>query len=108
MSTNGPIACSSGTYQVVCTKLLLAQWLKLCYFIFIGLVVKAHQSRLLDTNRRLAREILVEKLDQVQNGEESVASQKKRIEERKSGKNDAKRRKLQDLKAAWKERENEP
>jgi peptide chain release factor len=67
--------------------------------------VKAHQSRLLDTNRKVARDILVERLDQLQNGEESVASQKKKLEERKSSKNDAKRRKLQDLKTSWKERE---
>jgi peptide chain release factor len=67
--------------------------------------VKAHQSRLLDTNRKVARDILVERLDQLQNGEESVASQKKKLEERKSSKNDAKRRKLQDLKSSWKERE---
>lgn len=67
--------------------------------------MKAHQSRLLDTNRKVARDILVERLDQLQNGEESVASQKKKLEERKSSKNDAKRRKLQDLKTSWKERE---
>ncbi|XP_059471994.1 uncharacterized protein LOC132194615 [Neocloeon triangulifer] len=70
-----------------------------------GLVVKAHQARLLDTNRRIARELLVDKLDQLRNGEESVASQKKRIEERKSSKNESKKRKMQELKAAWKERE---
>jgi peptide chain release factor len=67
--------------------------------------VKAHQSRLLDTNRKVARDILVERLDQLQNGEESVASQKKKLEEKKSSKNYAKRRKLQDLKSSWKERE---
>lgn len=70
-----------------------------------GIVVKAHQSRLLDTNRKVARDILIEKLDQIQNGEESVASQKKKIEESKSSKSGAKRRKLQELKTAWKERE---
>lgn len=67
--------------------------------------MKAHQSRLLDTNRKVARDILIEKLDQIQNGEESVACQKKKIEESKSSKSGAKRRKLQELKTAWKERE---
>ncbi|XP_065340458.1 mitochondrial translation release factor in rescue [Cloeon dipterum] len=70
-----------------------------------GLVVKCHQSRLLDKNRKFARDLLIEKLDQLANGEDSVAKQKKRIEEKKSSKNETKRRKMQELKAAWKERE---
>jgi peptide chain release factor len=69
-------------------------------------VLKVHSSRLLDTNRKLAREMLIEKIDQLINGEESVASQKKRIEESKSIKTNAKGRKLRELKAAWKEKES--
>lgn len=44
-----------------------------------GMVVKVHQTRSLDKNRQIARELLVEKLDDLYNGEMSVASQKKRI-----------------------------
>lgn len=44
-----------------------------------GIVVKVHQSRSLDKNREIARELLITKLDNLYNGENSVESQKKRI-----------------------------
>jgi peptide chain release factor len=75
-------------------------------FNFTGIVVKVHTSRLLDKNRIFARQLLTERLDQLLNGEDSVASQKKRIEESKSNKTNAKGKKLRELKAAWKERES--
>lgn len=44
-----------------------------------GIVVKVHQDRRLERNRKIAREILTERLDNLYNGENSVANQKKRI-----------------------------
>jgi len=75
--------------------------------IFVGLLVKIHESRLLDKNRQIAREILTDKLDQHLNGDDSIANQKKRILENKNLKNSAKRKKREEMKAAWKERENQ-
>lgn len=43
-----------------------------------GILVKVHQSRSLQTNRKLARERIARKLDDLYNGEDSVASQSKR------------------------------
>lgn len=44
-----------------------------------GIVVKVHQSRSLEQNRKIAREILIGRLDNLYNGENSVENQKKRI-----------------------------
>lgn len=45
-----------------------------------GVWVKCHESRSLDTNRKLARKHLLSKLDNHFNGEDSVESQENRIE----------------------------
>lgn len=44
-----------------------------------GLVIKVHQTRSLEQNRKLAREILQTKLDNMVNGEDSVEGQKRRL-----------------------------
>lgn len=44
-----------------------------------NLVVKVHHTRSLEKNRQIARELLVAKLDDLYNGENSVSSQKKQI-----------------------------
>lgn len=43
-----------------------------------GIVVKCHQDRTLQRNRKLARQMLIDRLDQHYNGDDSVAEQKKR------------------------------
>ncbi|XP_066227192.1 mitochondrial translation release factor in rescue isoform X1 [Saccopteryx leptura] len=48
-----------------------------------GLVVKCHQTRSVDQNRKLARRILQEKVDIFYNGEDSAAHREKREAERK-------------------------
>ncbi|KAF6209800.1 hypothetical protein GE061_015550 [Apolygus lucorum] len=63
-----------------------------------GIVVKCHESRLLETNRKLAREKLVTKLDNMLNGENSVENQIKAINEKKSSAAERKKNKLRDLK----------
>ncbi|XP_075221957.1 mitochondrial translation release factor in rescue [Lycorma delicatula] len=70
-----------------------------------GLVIKCHQTRSLDQNRKLARDLLVKKLDNVLNGEMSIEAQIKRLLEKKSITKDLKRKKLEELKSQWRERE---
>ncbi|KAL4711975.1 hypothetical protein ACJJTC_011282 [Scirpophaga incertulas] len=70
-----------------------------------GIVVKSHISRSQDENRKFAREMLITKLDDQLNGENSVAAQKLRIEEKKLKRNDYKKKKKAELKNEWKKRE---
>lgn len=71
-----------------------------------GIVIKCHESRSVDDNRKIAREKLVEKLDVLENGDESVEAQKKAIAEKKSSQKEWKRKKLETLKKDWIERES--
>ncbi|XP_004709786.1 mitochondrial translation release factor in rescue [Echinops telfairi] len=48
-----------------------------------GIVVKCHQTRSVDQNRKLARKILQEKVDVFYNGENSLAYKEKREAEKK-------------------------
>lgn len=43
-----------------------------------GLTVKVHHTRSLESNRKIARELMIAKLDKLFNGENSVECQKKR------------------------------
>lgn len=71
-----------------------------------GIVVKSHQDRSLHMNRKKARTILITKLDNYINGENSVEAQLKEIERLKSNTKDKKREKMRALKEEWKKREN--
>lgn len=44
-----------------------------------NIIVKVHQSRSLQQNREIARELLINKLDNLYNGEQSVENQKRRL-----------------------------
>ena len=68
-------------------------------------MVKCHQSRLQEDNRKLARKILITKLDSFLNGELSIEAQEKAIEKKKSDEKTRRQRKLAELKAKWKEKE---
>lgn len=70
-----------------------------------GIVIKCHESRCIDDNRKLAREKLVEKLDVIENGNDSVEAQKKAIAEKKNAQKEWKRKKFETLKKDWIERE---
>ncbi|CAH2073416.1 unnamed protein product, partial [Iphiclides podalirius] len=70
-----------------------------------GTVVKCHISRCQDENRKLAREMLIGKLDEILNGEDSIEAQKKRLREVKVKKKEYKKNKLAKLKEEWKKRE---
>jgi protein subunit release factor A len=71
-----------------------------------GVIVKCHETRSLDQNRKKAREHLVTRLDNLLNGDQSVEAQIKMIECRKKLVKDRKREKLNMLKVEWKKREN--
>lgn len=71
-----------------------------------GIVIKCHESRCVEDNRKLAREKLVEKLDVLENGNESVEAQKKAITDKKNAHKEWKRKKLETLKKDWIERES--
>jgi len=71
-----------------------------------GIVVKSHETRSLQQNRKAAREVMLAKLDRLLNGEESLDAQQLRIDKDTSAKRNRKKEKLRDLKAAWKDREN--
>ncbi|CAL1288306.1 unnamed protein product [Larinioides sclopetarius] len=68
-----------------------------------GIVVKCHESRLLQENQKIARERLLSKLDEHYNGDMSVAAQKKRIEKKKQIARDSKNEKLRQLKKQFME-----
>lgn len=67
--------------------------------------MKVHQSRLLHQNRKIARELLVEKLDKLLNGENSISAQQERIDNEKQIRREQKRRRLSLLKSRWLEHE---
>ncbi|XP_050541101.1 mitochondrial translation release factor in rescue [Daktulosphaira vitifoliae] len=71
-----------------------------------GIVIKCHESRCVDENRKLARQKLIYRLDEIQNGVYSIEAQKKIIEEKKRTKKEWKRKKLNALKSDWILREN--
>lgn len=71
-----------------------------------GIIVKCHMHRMASWNRKEARKLLVAKLDEQINGENSVENQLKALLNKKSSDASRKRKKLADLKEKWKERED--
>lgn len=63
-----------------------------------GIVVRCHEARMLHENRKLARKMMLEKLDEHLNGDMSVAAQKLQIKTEKRRKLDRKNEKLRELK----------
>ncbi|XP_031619621.1 probable peptide chain release factor C12orf65, mitochondrial [Contarinia nasturtii] len=71
-----------------------------------GIVVKCHKHRMALQNQKEARKLMITRLDNAMNGEQSVENQLKRLEMKKSSTSSWKQRKLNELKKEWKEREN--
>lgn len=67
-----------------------------------GLVVKVHQQRSLEKNRQIARELLIAKLDNLYNGENSVENQKRRIALARIARREAEQKRRQALKEEFK------
>lgn len=70
-----------------------------------GIVVKCHEERNLHRNREKARQMMIEKLDGLYNGDMSVSAQLKRLQEAKRSKAQQKSHKKEAMKKAWRERE---
>lgn len=73
------------------------------YLISAGTTVKCHEFRFLYQNRKRARELLIEKLDALYNGENSIQNQKLNIQKIKSLKKEQKRKKREKMKLQFKE-----
>lgn len=71
-----------------------------------GIVVKCHATRSMSENRKLARELLISRLDNLYNGDESVEAQKKRASVKKLNEMQRRQKKSAEMKKKWKE-ENE-
>lgn len=71
-----------------------------------GLVVKCHETRSLQQNRKIARDMLLKKVDNLVNGDDSLENQKERLMRVDSIKKKQKKKKLADLKNAFMKREN--
>ncbi|CAL8073354.1 unnamed protein product [Orchesella dallaii] len=68
-----------------------------------GLIVKCHLARELNQNRKLARGMMIEKLDEHLNGDDSVKAQKKRLGLEKIHAQEVKAKKVLDMKKKYKE-----
>ncbi|XP_029048876.1 mitochondrial translation release factor in rescue [Osmia bicornis bicornis] len=71
-----------------------------------GLTVKCHETRSCSENRKIARELLLTKLDNLINKEESLESQEQKLQKRDSLKRRQKQKKLASLKEEFEKREN--
>lgn len=69
-----------------------------------GIVVKCHENRLQSQNRDRARELLVTRLDNLINGENSVEGQRKALQEKKNNTRQKKQEKMRQLKEDWKKK----
>ncbi|XP_058832929.1 mitochondrial translation release factor in rescue [Topomyia yanbarensis] len=70
-----------------------------------GIVVQCHASRSLFKNREEARRLLTDKLDELQNEDQSVRAQQQRIDQKKHDEASRRKYRREQLKKAWKERE---
>lgn len=70
-----------------------------------GIVVRCHESRSLDENRKIARARLITRLDHFLNGEDSVEAQIRRENKRKKEISDAIKKERLQKKKEFKERE---
>lgn len=70
-----------------------------------GIVIQCHSSRSLHKNREEARRLLIDKLDHLQNGNNSVNAQRQKIEQKKYLETNRRKLRLQEMKKAWKRRE---
>ncbi|XP_044009654.1 mitochondrial translation release factor in rescue [Aphidius gifuensis] len=71
-----------------------------------GIVVKCHQQRSVTQNQKIAREILITKLDNELNKEHSIEQQEKLLKSKQSNEQTKKRNKMLELKKAFLKREN--
>lgn len=70
-----------------------------------GLVVKCHETRSVWDNKKRAREIMVTKLDNLLNKECSIEAQIRVLEKKQQAQKEYKKRKLAEMKSAFRKRE---
>lgn len=70
-----------------------------------GLIVKCHETRSVWDNQKRAREIMVTKLDNLLNKELSVEAQISALQKKQQARRDYKRRKREEMKKVFRERE---
>lgn len=70
-----------------------------------NIVIKCHAGRALAQNRKEARRLMVIRLDNLYNGERSVEAQEARLGAQKQAETQRRRRKVDEMKRAWRERE---
>ncbi|ODN02884.1 putative peptide chain release factor C12orf65, mitochondrial [Orchesella cincta] len=68
-----------------------------------GIILKCHLARELNQNRKLARQMMIEKLDEHFNGDESIAAQKKRLGLEKTHAQEVKAKKVFEMKKRYKD-----
>lgn len=68
-----------------------------------NIVIKCHIHRVVSENQKEARKILLNKLDSLYNGEDSIEAQEKRFSDRKSSERNRRQKKMNELKKKWKE-----
>lgn len=71
-----------------------------------NIMIRCHAHRSTGANRKEARRLLIERLDELENGANSVENQLKAISDKKSKRQTSKRKKLDEMKEKWKQREN--
>jgi len=71
-----------------------------------GLVVKCHETRNVWSNQKRAREIMITKLDNLFNKENSIEAQIYILEKKQQMRKDYKKKKLAEMKKAFQERED--
>ncbi|XP_031835746.1 mitochondrial translation release factor in rescue [Nomia melanderi] len=71
-----------------------------------GLVVRCHETRSLIQNRKIARENMLTKLDNLINGENSLQNQEERLKKKDAVKKKQKQKKLAAMKQAFEESNN--
>ena len=70
-----------------------------------GIVVKCHETRSQSKNKEIAKEMLINRLDLLINGEDAVANQEKKLLQKKTLEKQRRQKKKAELRAAFKERE---
>ncbi|XP_011174216.2 probable peptide chain release factor C12orf65 homolog, mitochondrial [Solenopsis invicta] len=70
-----------------------------------GFIVKCHETRSQWDNKKRAREILITKLDNLLNKERSIEAQIRALEEKQQTRKEYKRKKRDEMKKAFRERE---
>ncbi|RLU25482.1 hypothetical protein DMN91_001638 [Ooceraea biroi] len=70
-----------------------------------GFVVKCHETRSMWDNKKRAREIMITKLDNLLNKENSIEAQIRALEKKRQASRDYKKKKLAEMKKAFRERE---